>query len=487
MSPKNLVIIMSDQHTRNRMGCYGDDFVKTPNLDKLAQQGTRFTNCWTPSPVCVPARACFATGKYTHQVGHWGNADAYDGAIPSWHHHLRDSGHEVTSIGKLHFKSEEDDNGFTESIIPMHVIDGKGDLLGLIRDEGAPVRGGAYKMKSLAGPGESVYTQYDRDIAARAQVWLQERKDQNPDKPFVLFVSFVCPHYPLTAPPEHYYRYYNDPNLPMPRYRGEGERATHPFLKDYAETFNFDEHFKTEDDIRRAVAGYFGLCSFMDEQAGKVIDALESTGLRGETSVVYTSDHGDALGQRGLWGKSTMHDEILGVPMIASGAGIPQGAVVDTPVTLLDIYPFIFETVGEPDHPGVTAEHPGVSLTMLANGTVPDRNILSEYHGMGSRTGAFAIRHGKYKYIHYVAYPPQLFDLEANPEELNDLGADPASADALAECRARLEAMLDPEEVDGKAKSRQHEILDRNGGREAVIMQGDLGFSPPPGVAPTYN
>jgi len=487
MSPKNLVIIMSDQHSRNLMGCYGDKIVKTPNLDKLAADGARFNACWTPSPVCVPARACFATGKYTHQIGHWDNADAYDGSIPSWHHRLRDAGHEVTSIGKLHFKSEDDDNGFTESIIPMHVIDGKGDLLGLIRDDGAPVRGGAYKMKSMAGPGESVYTQYDRDIAARAQIWLHERAGQERDKGFVLFVSFVCPHYPLTAPPEHFYRYYTDPDLPMPRFRGDGERASHKFLKDYAETFNFDDYFETEEDIRRAVAGYFGLCSFMDEQAGKVIDALEATGLRDDTSIVYTSDHGDALGQRGLWGKSTMQEEILGVPLIAAGAGFTPGSVIDTPCSLLDIYPFAFETVEEATLLEGDDDLPGVSLTKLADGVEPERNVLSEYHAMGSRTGAFAIRHGRFKYIHYARYDPQLFDLQSDPDELHDLAGDPEHADTLAECRARLLTMLDPDEVDRRARARQSELLEANGGREAVIARGDLGFSPPPGVAPTFN
>lgn len=487
MSAKNLVIIMSDQHSRNRMGCYGDPFGHTPNLDRLARQGTRFSKCWTPSPVCVPARACFATGKYTHQIGYWDNADPYDGSVPSWHHHLRDSGHEVTSIGKLHFRSEKDNNGFSESIVPMHVIDGKGDLLGLIRDNGAPVRGATYKMKSMAGPGESVYTQYDRDIAARAQVWLHERAGKVHNKPFVLFVSFVCPHYPLTAPPEHFYRYYDDPDLPMPQYYEESERPTHPFIRDYAKTFDFDRHFQTEDDLRRAIAGYYGLCSFMDEQAGKVIDAIDRLGLRGETSIVYTSDHGDALGQRGLWSKSTMYEEILGVPLIVSGAGIPKDKVVDTPCTLLDIYPTIFETVGVPDHPGVTDEHPGVSLMALANGTEPDRTVLSEYHGMGSRTAAFAIRHGRYKYVHYADYVPQLFDLEADPDEATDLATDPAHAEELEVCRERLFALLDPQAVDHKAKARQAWQLEANGGREAVIARGDLGFSPPPGVAARFN
>ena len=175
MEPQNLLIIMSDQHSRNVLGCYGHPLVRTPNLDRLAARGTRFASCWTPSPVCIPARAAFATGKYIHQIGFWDNADPYDGSIPSWHHRLRDAGHTVVSIGKLHFRSDDDDCGFSELIIPMQVIEGKGDLLGLIRDD-LPVRGAAYKMAQMAGPGESPYTHYDREIAARAEKWLSTRR-----------------------------------------------------------------------------------------------------------------------------------------------------------------------------------------------------------------------------------------------------------------------------------------------------------------------
>src|SRR5262245_41869999 len=122
MRPKNLLIIMSDQHSRTLMGCYGHALVRTPNLDRLAARGTRFTECWTPSPVCIPARASFATGKYIHQIGFWDNADPYDGSVPSWHHRLREAGHQVVSIGKLNFPADEDDSGFSESIIPMQVF-----------------------------------------------------------------------------------------------------------------------------------------------------------------------------------------------------------------------------------------------------------------------------------------------------------------------------------------------------------------------------
>jgi choline-sulfatase len=481
MKAKNLLIIMSDQHSRGMLGCYGHPVAWTPSLDRLASRGTRFTACWTPSPVCIPARAAFATGKYIHQIGFWDNADPYDASIPSWHHRLRDAGHRVVSIGKLHFRSDDDDCGFSESIVPMQVVEGKGDLLGLIRDD-LPVRGAAYKMARMAGPGESPYTQYDREIAARAQIWLREQAVNCGDKPWVLFVSFVAPHYPLTAPPEHFYRYFDDPQLPMPLFYARHERPEHPFVRDYARAFNFDDYFQTPADVRRAVAGYYGLCSFMDEQVAKVLDALQSSGLAADTRVIYTSDHGDAVGKRGLWGKSTLYEETAGVPLIVAGDGIPEGRAVDTVTTLLDIYPFIMDCVGERYAGMVQPDHPGISVARLAGGEQPDRTVLSEYHGMGSTTGAFAIRHGRFKYVHYVKYRPQLFDLASDPHEAEDLSGDRRHGRTLAECEARLRALLSPEEVDARAKKRQAEQLEKHGGRAAVIARGDLGFSPPPGI-----
>ena len=486
MDEKNLLIIMSDQHNKKILGCYGNSVVETPNLDALAARGTRFTNAYTCSPVCIPARASFATGKYIHQIGYWDNADPYDGAVPSWHHRLRDLGHRVDSIGKLHFRSERDDNGFSQEIIPMHVVEGKGDLLGLVR-ENMPERGAAWKMAGMAGPGESPYTHYDREIAARSQIWLREEAPKHTDRPWVLFVSFVTPHYPLTAPPEYYYRYFNDPELPWPKAYADDERPDHPFLTDYVSSFNFDNYFDSEAKVRRAVAGYYGLSSFMDEQVGKVLAALENCGLAGETRIAYTSDHGDSLGARGMWGKSMMYDEVAGAPVILAGPDIPANAVCEAPTSHVDFYPFIMEAVGETSEDMFDADHPGRSLFELMANPDMERTMLSEYHGMGSTTGAFMIRSGRYKYIHYVAYRPQLFDLKSDPEELNDLAEDPAYGSVLAECERKLRAICDPEEVDEWAKKRQAGQLAKAGGREAVIARGDLGFTPPPDVRPEFN
>ena len=480
---QNLVVIMSDEHSPKALGCYGSDIVKTPNLDALAARGTRFSHAYCTSPVCVPARASFATGKYIHQIGYWDNADAYDGRVSSWHHVLRERRHDVVSIGKLHFRQPGEDHGFSEEIIPLHIVEGKGDLMGLVRSE-LPVRKGAYKMAGLAGPGESSYTFYDREIAARAQVWLREAATRKSDRPWVLFVSFVCPHFPLTAPPEHYYRYY-DQDLPMPKLYEKSERPTHPYLVDYASSFNYDDYFDRAT-VKKALAGYYGLCSFLDENVGKVMAALNDAGLGDSTRVLYTTDHGDNMGTRGLWGKSTMFEETAAVPLIIAGADIPKGKVIDTPVSHVDVYPFVLDAVGEPE-PQLREGLPGTSLFDLAQGEQPDRNVVVEYHGMGSTTGAFMIRNGRYKYVQYVDYPPQLFDLDADPEELTDLAAKPEYKAALDECCARLYAICDPDEVDRQARARQAVLLEDNGGREAVIARGDLGFSPVPGAAIAFD
>jgi choline-sulfatase len=478
MKLANLIVIMSDEHNPKIMGCAGHGIVNTPNLDALAAGGTNFTSAYTTCPVCVPARAAFAVGKYVHQIGYWDNADAYEGAIPSWHHRLRDRGHRVVSIGKLHFRGHEgDDYGFSEMQIPMQIIEGKGDLMGLVRRD-LPERGLSWKIAKLAGPGETPYTAYDREICTRAQIWLREEAPKYRDKPWVLFVSFVCPHFPLVAPAEFYYQYPLD-RMPLPKQYGAAERPQHPYLRDYASSFVYDRYFDPEK-LKKAVAAYYGLVSFVDDNIGKVLRTLDAVGLTGETRVLYTSDHGDNLGARGLWGKSTMYEEVAGVPLIMSGPGIARGRKIRTPASHVDTYPFIMECVGE-DRREMYDGHPGVSLSRLAAGEIPDRIVLSEYHGMGSTTGAFMIRHREFKYVHYVAYPPQLFDLANDPEELHDLAAEPGCAKVLEECRARLYAICDPDEVDARAKKRQAELLEAAGGREAVIKRGDLGFSPPPG------
>lgn len=480
--PLNVLVLMSDEHNPKFLGCAGHPFIQTPHLDRLAARGTRFSQAYTCSPICVPARAAFATGRYVHEVGFWDNADAYDGSAPSWHHVLRQAGHRATSIGKLHFRGREgDDHGWSEEILPMHVIEGIGDVKGLVRSN-IPVRRGGDKMAKLAGPGESTYTRYDRKIGDATVAWLEDRAQQPDDKPWVLFVSMVAPHFPLTAP-TRWYEHYAALDLPMPKLYDAAVRPHHPFTDEYARVVDYDTHFHSPQDVRRAIAGYCGLVSFMDERVGQVLTALEQSGLAEDTLVIYTSDHGDNLGARGLWGKSTLYEESAGVPMMLVGPGIPAGQVVSEPVSHVDCAVTILQAAAAPALPQAS----GQSLVDLALGAPAQRSVISEYHAIGCTGGATLLRQGRFKYCHYVDHPAQLFDLAADPEELQDLAPHPEHRETLLACEAALRALLNPEEVDQRAKRRQTDLLTQHGGRDAALARGDLGFTPAPGTEAAFN
>jgi choline-sulfatase len=484
MRPTNLIFILSDEHNKRVAGCYGHPVVRTPNLDALAARGTRFTSAYTNCPICVPARASFATGRYVHETRCWDNAIAYQGKPASWGHRLMEQDHRVTAIGKLHYRdSKPGENGFHEEILPMHIVNGVGDLLGLIRDE-LPRRAGSLKLGPEAGPGESEYTRYDRSIAAETVKWLRESAQKHRDKPWALYVGFVSPHFPLIAPPQFYAMYPED-TVPLPDLYAPGERPRHPFIDAMRKCLCFDESFDAAM-IRRAIAAYFGLTSFLDDNVGQILRALQETGLAGNTRVVYSSDHGDNLGTRGLWGKSTMYEESAGIPMIMAGPDVPAGQVCDTPVTLADAFPTFIHSLGAKPDPRDRGM-PGTSLLDIVNGAVPQRTILSEYHAAGAITGSFMIRNGRYKYIHYVGMPPMLFDLAADPHERNDLGRDPVFASARAECEALLRKVVDPEAADAQARADQKKVIELNGGTDAIVKKGHFRYSPPPGAKAAYH
>ncbi|HEX2828328.1 MAG TPA: sulfatase-like hydrolase/transferase [Burkholderiales bacterium] len=483
MKPTNILWIMSDEHSKRVLGCYGHESIRTPNLDALAQRGTLFTNAYTNCPICVPARASFATGDYVHRIRYWDNAIAYDGRVPTWGHRLMAQGHRVTSIGKLHYvQSDPKRNGFDEEILPLHIVNGVGDLLGLIRDE-LPRRPGSAKLGPEAGPGDSEYTQYDRAIADATVQWLKNAAAQPQQRPWALYVGFVSPHFPLIAPPE-YYAMYPEDSVPWPDLYGADERPRHPFIDAMRKCLCFDEPFDAPM-VRRAIAAYMGLVTFLDAQVGAILKALEETGLMENTRVVYTTDHGDNLGTRGLWGKSTMYEESAGIPLIMAGPDVPVSNACDVPVSLVDGFPTFVHALGaRTDERDVGL--PGHSLLDIAQGYVPQRTVLSEYHAAGAMTGSYMIRHGKYKYIHYVALPPMLFDLEADPHERNDLGRDEAHAAVLRECEARLRSVVDPEAADARAREDQRRYIEKYGGTDAILKRGTFRYSPPPGAKAAY-
>ncbi len=474
--PKNLLILLSDNHNRAVAGCYGNPQATTPNLDRLAATGTRWTSAYSASPLCCPARAALATGRFPHQTGYWDNAIVYDGRVPSWMRRIRDQGHEVVSIGKLHFRATEDDNGFSEELLPMHILGGKGGVHMLLRgyDDEHVNRGQWELYLERSGIGTAPYQGFDRRITETAIDWLRRHRAKT-KKPWVLFVSYPSPHPPFSVP-ERLFRLQDEASVTLPRHYAPGERSEHPAIAHLRRIMGTGE-ITDEGALRRVAAGYLGLVAHLDEQIGLVLRELEACGLSESTRVLYTSDHGDLYGQHGLFGKSCMYEGSIGVPLLLTGEDVPTGQVRDDIVSHVDLFPTVCEAVGAELAPE-DADLPGRSLLAPPDA---ERRGFAEYHATGSASGTFMLRENSKKLIYYVGMPSQLFDLEADPEEARDLVADRSGLAEAARLERQLRKICDPEAVDARAKADQRAMAEKWGGREAVGAEGSLVFTPPPG------
>ncbi|MEC7765005.1 MAG: sulfatase-like hydrolase/transferase [Pseudomonadota bacterium] len=475
MSQPNVLVIMSDEHQARAMGCAGHDQIRTPNLDALAARGTLFENAYTPCPICVPARASFATGRYVHETRLWDNAMPYAGQMPGWGHALQNADVPVESIGKLHYRAQEDPAGFDVEHIPMMVANGVGMVWGSIRREGERVAGTGRMLGEYIGPGESKYTEYDRSVVAKTEGWFKSRAASGDRQPWCLYVGLVAPHFPLVVPKDYFDLYPLD-TIKEPKLSLRGGYTRHAWAEKQNDHMDNEAKFTSDEERLSAIAAYFGLCTWLDDNVGRILTALEDAGFGEDTLVVYCSDHGDNLGTRGLWGKSTLYQESTAVPMIMAGPGVPVRRCT-TPVSLLDL------SVTIPQAFGVAFEgSKGLRpLTQIAREPDdPEREVFSEYHAVGAVSGAYMLRHGRWKYHHYVGFPPELFDLETDPEETRDLATDPAHASILADMERRLRQFCDPEAVNARAFADQDAMIDGYGGREAALAMGMRGATPPP-------
>lgn len=467
MDPRNLLFILSDQHAADVVGSSGNQVAITPHLDRLAARGTRFDNAYCASPICVPSRASIATGRYPNDIGAWDNAKPYTGAeAPSWGHRLAEHQCPVTTIGKLHFRSSDDDTGFPDQRLPLHVIDQTGNMIGLLRGNMPPLPGRGEDILG-ARAGESSYTAYDRAIADMACQWLHDEAPSH-NRTWVLFVSFVSPHPPLIAPSE-YLSLFRRESMPLPPQWQPETWLQHPVL-DMKRQNDMPPQPLTESQVRQALAAYYGLVSFLDAQIGKVLEALDETGLAPETRVIYASDHGDTLGANGQWGKCSMLEGAVKVPLFVTGPDVPEGTVVKQPVSLVDCFASVLDAVGVPLSPE-DRDLPGRSLWRLVDGREPSRPVFAEYHATHSPQAVFMLRDQCYKYIHYTGYRPQPFDLSNDPTEAYDLASNPAYETMLADFEHRLHDIVDPEKVDSRARRDQQRRVRNAGGRRAVITR----------------
>lgn len=474
ISGNNLIIFMSDEHTRSVMGAYGNDLAHTPTLDKLANSGVRFDHAYTPSPICISARASFATGTQVFEHRCWSSAEPYYGQQQSWMHRLRERGHKVVSIGKLHFRSAVDDTGFSEQILPMYLAnEGRGWPQGLQRKPLGSFPEAA-EMAIIIGPGETSYTRYDRNITTAAINWLERNQPLN-SRPWVLFVSFICPHFPLSAP-QQFYDLYCDVELPKAYDRDADSRLKHPVIDEMRQFWNYADYFDSDSEFE-GLKNYYGLCSFLDDNISQVLSALDRSGQADNTQIIYTSDHGDMTGNHGIWAKCYMYEDSVGIPLTFSGPGI-EPSTNDTPVALTDMAATIEHAVHGEE---VQVENSWQSrpLQEFIENPDPQRSVLSEYHDGGSPCGFFMLRKGRWKYVYFSeGHPALLFDMESDPRELLNLAAEPEHAVTLAELRNQLFQIFDPEEVNRQAFADQAKMIQTLGGMETILAMPSFNHTP---------
>jgi choline-sulfatase len=473
MKAKNLLFIISDEHQARALSCAGHPIVRTPNIDRLAARGTRFTAAYTPCPICVPARASLATGRYVHDIRYWDNAMGYDGRVPGWGVRLQAGNVRVESIGKLHYVNDRGPTGFDRQHHPMHLDEGIGQVWGSVRDPIPGPRDDIVRFGEV-GAGYSKYNCYDETIREAAVAWL--RRASRDQGRWMLFIGFVAPHFPLIAP-QRFIDLYPPAAMPLPKLTPRSGYVRHPWLDAQESFMPTDVEFGVDDaKRRRAISAYYALCTMMDGHIGAICAALEETGAVETTTVIYTSDHGEALGERSHWGKSNLYGECTQVPLVMAGPDVAVGAACNTPVNLVDLAPTFLSAFGLAE-----TNLPGRSLFEIAREpTDPARVGFSEYHAVGSPSGAFMLRKGRWKYHEYVGYPCELFDLATDPDERNNKADDPSCSAVLAELRGELRRIVDPAIADRQAKADQRALVERFGGREAAFRLGVKGPTPAP-------
>ena len=430
----NIVLIMADQLTPFATGAYGHPLVKTPAIDALAARGVRFDSAYTNAPLCAPARFAFMAGQHVTHIAAYDNASEFPSAIPTFAHHLRQAGYHTCLSGKMHFVGPDQLHGFNERITTdIYPADFAWTPDWELPDE--RIDKWYHNMDSVREAGVAATTfqiEYDEEVGFFAERKLFEYARSSHEQPFMMVVSFIHPHDPYVALKKWWDLYDHDViDMPAVPILSDDQQDAHS--RRVMRGIEADTASVTESQIRNARHAYYANTSYVDHWVGRITDTLEAAELLDKTIVIVTSDHGDMLGERGLWYKMNFFEWSCRVPLIMAGPHLPAGRTVNNNVSLVDIFPTLVEAVDGADNvQGID----GRSLWGLATGTTdpaddPDEAI-AEYCAECASHPCFMIRRGPYKYIHCDIDPPLLFDLETDPNELNNLAAGPAYADIAA-------------------------------------------------------
>jgi choline-sulfatase len=438
----NILFIIADQLAAQFLSAYGHGLVKTPNLDRLAKSGVVFENAYSSSPLCAPARATIMNGLLPSRTGVYDNAAEFPSSIPTWAHYLRLQGYQTCLSGKMHFVGPDQLHGLQERLTTdIYPADFGWTPNWRLKQE--RIDWWYHNMTSVLQPGIAEITnqlEFDDEVAFLAVRKIYDYARFTPDKPFCLMASFTHPHDPYAARAK-YWNLYKDEEIDLPRVGAMSHNDLDAHSRRLYDVSAMQEYTVTEDDIRAARRGYYANISYIDDLVGQLLDALEATGKLDNTVIMFTSDHGDFLGERGLWYKMSYLEPSAHVPLIISAPKHFKARRVKEPVTLADILPTIVD-VAMKGKGELARNIDGRSLYPLLMGVAenPDTTAWGEYLAEGTVAPMYMLRRGPWKFIHCPTDPDQLFNLVDDPNELNNLAeTHPLATKLRSEVRAKFD------------------------------------------------
>ncbi len=486
MATPNILFVMADQLAPHFTGTYGHPVVQTPHLDALAERGARFDATYCHSPLCAPSRFAMLAGRPISEIDAWDNAAEFAASIPTFAHALRMAGYRTSLSGKMHFVGPDQLHGFEERLT-TDIYPADFAWTPNWDEHDVRIDKWYHGMDTLQEAGHAAITyqiEYDDEVGFAARRRLFDFARDADERPFFLCTSFIHPHDPYVARPEWWDRYSPD-EIDLPD--EPDDAVLDPHTRRIRAAINAESVGWTEDQARNSRHGYYANTSFVDHQLGELVRTLEETDQLDNTIIIFTSDHGDMLGDRGTWFKMSFHERSARVPFVMAGPGVAEGRTVGEVNSHLDLFPTLLDIACDGgEHPELGVELAGSSLWEAASGGAADVDeTFGEYTGEMLSHPMFMIRRSQYKYIHCDSDPPLLFDVDADPGERTNLADDPAHAQLVADFASEVAKRWDSEAIRSRVIASQRM-------RHALHAAMDVGpitswdWDPPRDVANIY-
>ena len=436
----NFLVIQADQLSANALPAYGNPVTRTPHIDALAESGTVFENAHCPFPLCAPSRFAMMTGQLPSRIRAFDNASEFASEIPTFAHYLRARGYRTSLSGKMHFVGADQLHGF-ETRLTSDIYPADFYWTENLETRTTKTKSDARGVTLSGVCKRSVQLDYDELTMFRAEQHLYDLARAESDRPFLSVVSLTHPHEPFYCT-RTYWDLYDESDIPLPTVKALPVEAQDPLTRYNMVRYELEAGFD-EDTIRRSRRAYYGAVSYVDAQVGRLVDLLEHLGLRDNTVIVLTSDHGEFLGERGLWYKRHFFQPAIAVPLIISAPDVPRASRRGENVSLVDLLPTLLEMAGDHDLGDLRESIDGRSLAPLMSNGSWDNVAYAEIMSDGLAAPVFMIRRDAWKLIYGDRHPAQLFNLAEDPHEQNDLAASPESRETLTRLVAEADAKWD--------------------------------------------